>query len=117
MQELQISGVRRIPDVSLVVFEGRTTDQRRASITLRPQSEKSTRLTARVGFLGDEPLSSALLERVGMHLGELPSTPVPTEIPSASAPDRFLDRIRFAIPDHETLKDMADSRFRDSVMP
>jgi hypothetical protein len=117
MADLQIEGVHRITDASLIVFEGTTSDNRRASITIRPQNQGSTRLTARVGLFGDEPLSKALLERVGIRLGELPPAPIPAEIPSAPAPNPFLDFFHSAGPDPEMLKDMADSRFRDSVVP
>jgi hypothetical protein len=117
LQDLQIEGVHRINDGSLIVVEGTTSDKRRASITIRPQNPSSTRLTARVGLFGDEPLSKALIERVGIRLGELPPAPIPAEIPSAPAPNPFLDFLRSAGPDPEMLKDMADSRFRDSVVP
>jgi hypothetical protein len=117
MDDLRIEGVRAGNDSGMVIFEGTTADHRRASVMLRPQKQGSTRLTTRIGLFGDEPLSRALMDRVGIRLGELPPAPIPAEIPSNPSPNPFINFSRSVGPQSEMLRDMADSRFRDTPVP
>ena len=117
MDDLRIEDVRRVNESSMTIFEGKTADNRRASVTLRPQKQGSTRVTVRIGLFGDEPLSRALMDRVGIRLGDLPPAPIPAEVPSDPAPNPFINFKRSVGPQSEMLRDMAESRFRDSPVP
>ena len=106
MEDLRIQAVRQINDGSTIVFEGTTADNRNASVTLRPNS-LGTRLTARVGLFGDQALSRAIMDRIGIRLGSLPPAAIPEEPPSTPASNPYFSRS--AISDAEMLKDRLDN--------
>ena len=106
MEDLRIQTVRQINDGSTIVFEGTTADNRSASVTLRPNS-LGTRLTARVGLFGDQALSRAIMDRIGIRLGSLPPAAIPDEPPSTPASNPYFSRS--AISDAEMLKDRMES--------
>jgi len=111
LDDLRIQAVREVNDGNAIVFEGTTADDRRAALTLRPHPA-GTRLSARVGWFGDEPLSRALMDRVGVRLGTLPPTAIPTEPPSTPGTNPYFSRS--AVPDSVMLKDQAEARLRGS---
>ncbi len=111
MGDLRIESVREIHDAGAVIFEGTTADDRRAHVTLRPNQGK-TRLTVRMGWFGDEPLSRALMDRVGVRLGALPPSAIPENPPSSPASNPFFSRD--AVPDEIMLRDQAEARYHDS---
>ena len=88
-------------------------DGRRAMITLRPQ-QGATKLTARMGLWGDEPLSRALMDRVGVRLGSLPPEAVPDEPPSKPASNPFFSRS--AVSDEVMLRTQAEQRYHDATL-
>jgi hypothetical protein len=114
MDDLRIHTVRQTNDGSAVVFEGTTADNRTASVTLRPQSGGS-RLSARIGVFGDQPLSRALMDRVGIRLGTLPPAAIPDKPPSAPASNPYFSRS--AVPDSIMLKDQADAPYKGTAVP
>ena len=117
MDDLHIQNVQTRNDASMRIIEGTTSDNRRASVMLRPQIKGSTRLTARIGLFGDEPFSRALMERIGIRLGTLPPGPIPAEAPSSPAPNPFINFKR-SVGDHsEMLRNMADAPFGTSGAP
>ena len=105
MEDLRVEAVRQINDGSTIVFEGTTADNRGASVTLRPHAI-GTRLSARVGLFGDQALSRAIMDRVGIRLGVLPPAAIPVEPPSTPASNPYFSRS--AISDAEMLKDKID---------
>ena len=105
MQDLRIQSVRQINDGSTIVFEGTTADNRGATVTLRPHT-LGTRLSARVGMFGDQALSRAIMDRIGIRLGSLPPAAIPEEPPSTPASNPYFSRS--AISDEEMLKERAD---------
>ena len=117
MEDLRFTNVRRFNDSGVVLFQGTTADNRRVSLTLRSPTPSSVRATVRIGLFGDEPMSKAVIERIGVRLGELPPAPIPTEIPSTPTPNPFFNFKRMLGPDSEMLRDMADSRYRDTTIP
>lgn len=114
LDDLRIQNVRQITDGGAVIFEGTTADNRKASVTLRPHAS-GTRLSARIGLFGDELLSRAVMDRVGVRLGTLPPTAIPAEPPSQPASNPYFSKS--AIPDSEMLKDHAEAYYRDSPSP
>src|SRR5262249_17384973 len=81
MDDLRIHSVQERAEPGTIYCEGATADDRRAIVTVRPYAG-GTRLTCRVGILGDEPLSRALMDRTGIRLGSLPPAPIPEKVPS-----------------------------------
>jgi hypothetical protein len=114
LDDLRIENLRQTNDGGVIVFEGTTADARKASVTLRP-SPAGSRLSARFGLFGDEPMSRALMDRVGVRLGSLPPSGIPTDIPSEPARNPYFSRT--AVPDSVMLKDQADAPFRSSPVP
>ena len=94
----------------LIILEGKTADERNARVTLQASGVNST-VSAKVGWLGDEPLTRAMLDRLGSKQGNLPPTPTPAaaaDEPARSQP--FLSRD--AVPDAVMLRDQMDSGTR-----
>ena len=114
MDDLRIAGVRQTRDGDAVVLEGTTADNRRATITVR-QNGVGTRLTARFGLFGDEPLSRALMDRVGVRLGALPPSAIPVEPPSNPASNPYFSR--GAVSDAEMFREQAEAPYRSTAVP
>jgi hypothetical protein len=106
LDDLSIHSIKQISDGGSIVFEGLTTDRRRATVTLRPEGA-GTRLGVRVGVFGDKALSRALMDRVGIRLGNLPPAAIPENPPSEPGKFPYLDRK--AVSDVEMLSDQAEA--------
>ena len=111
MDDLRIHSVHQTHEPGAVFFEGTTADDRRAIVTVRPYGG-GTRLTTRIGLLGDEPLSRALMDRTGIRLGTLPPAPIPEKVPSK--PGSILSTEG---PDPAWLHEQAEERFYDKTKP
>jgi hypothetical protein len=72
-------------------------------------------VTIRIGWFGDEPLSRALMDRIGIRLGTLPPAAIPVEPPSSPAGNPFFSKN--AVSDAEMLKDQADAPYSDKTVP
>lgn len=111
MADLRIHDVRQTAEPGSIYLEGTTADDRRAIVTVRPYAG-GTRLTSRIGLLGDEPLARALMDRTGVRLGTLPPAPIPEKVPSRPgsliSPDG---------PDPDFLKEQMEERFYDKTRP
>jgi hypothetical protein len=116
MEDLQIKRVRQRRDGQSHIFQGWTKDNTPAIVTLRP-GNGAARVTARIGWFGDEPFSRALFERIGIRLGHLPPAAIPQEPPSAPAPNPYFSRR--AVPDKEMLREQSESHllYRDTAVP
>jgi hypothetical protein len=116
MEDLQIAHIRQRRDGQSQIFQGWTKDSTPAVLTLRPGSG-AARVTARIGWFGDEPFSRALFERIGIRLGHLPPKAIPQEPPSAPAPNPFFSRR--AVPDAVMLREQSESHllYRDTAVP
>ncbi len=112
--DLRIEELRQTTEAGSVVFEGTTADNRKATVTLRPHPAGS-RLSVRVGLFGDQPLSRAIMDRVGVRLGALPPSAVPADAPSAPDANPYFSRA--AVPDSEMLKGVAEAPYRGTVVP
>lgn len=114
LDDLRVQAVREVNDGNAIIVEGTTADNRRASVTLRPHPG-GTRLSARIGLFGDEPLTHALVDRVGVRLGTLPPAAIPADPPSEPAPNPYFSRA--AVPDSEMLKEQVVAPYRGTVVP
>ncbi len=114
LDDLRIQSIRQISDGGSIVFEGVTADNRRASLTLRPEGA-GTRLAARIGVFGDQALSRALMDRVGIRLGNLPPAAIPDTLPSDPGKNPYFDRT--AISDSEMLREQAEAPYRQTLVP
>jgi hypothetical protein len=111
MEDLRIHSVHQSAEPGATFFEGTTADDRRAIVTVRPYGG-GTRLTTRIGLLGDEPLSRALVDRTGIRLGTLPPAPIPEKIPSKPGSLLSADG-----PDPAYLREQVEERFYDKTTP
>jgi hypothetical protein len=114
MDDLKMTVIHRGPDGPVTQSDGRTSDGRTVTITIRPQRSE-TRVSCRIGWFGDQALSRTVLERVGIRLGTLPPAPIPDEPPSTPAPNPIFSRE--AIPDAVILRDFAEAPYRERVDP
>ena len=95
----------------LIILEGTTADARKARVTIQTSGVNST-VSAKVGWLGDEPLTRAMLDRLSSRHGTLPAAPSPMEAnqePTPAARQPFLSRD--AVPDSTMLRGQMDSGF------
>lgn len=114
LDDLRVHSIHLTNDAGILVYNGSTADNRRVSVTIRPNQAVS-RLSIRIGWFGDEPLSRALMDRIGIRLGELPPSAIPIDPPSEPASNPYFSRD--AVPDSVMLRDQADAMYRDSPVP
>ena len=96
----------------LVILEGSTTDNRKARITVQTSGANST-VSAKIGWLGDEPITRALLDRLGSRQGLIPPRPIPAEVNEETPPSQGL-LSRDAVPDAVMLRDQLETGVRPS---
>lgn len=110
MEDLGITVTRRDHDGPASQIDGRTPDNRPVIVTLRPQ-KPITHVSCRVSWFGDEPLSRAVLHRVGVRLGTLPPEAIPEHVPSSPASNPYFSRD--AVPDAEMMREFAEAPYRN----
>jgi hypothetical protein len=117
MSDVGIHSVVQNEDPSgLIILEGKTVDDRKARVTLQSSGINST-VSAKISWLGDEPLTRALLDRIGSRQGTMPPQPAvnassETDDPAAEKP-RTQIFSRDAVPDATMLRDQINS----GIMP
>ena len=114
MSDLKMDDVRQSHDGAVIRIEGRTSDDRPVSVTLRFR-RGATQVGARIGRFGDKPLSRALLERVGVRLGTRTPEAIPDAPPSTPSANPYFSRD--AVSDSEMLRDFVDAPYHDRVVP
>jgi hypothetical protein len=114
MADLGIHSIRQTREAQLLIFEGRTVDDRRGTVTLESQNSLPV-VTARFGWLGDEPLSRAFMDRVGIRLGSLPPEAIPTEAPSVPEEQSLFSRNKKRDP--RMMPPEANPGYRDTPVP
>jgi hypothetical protein len=112
MTDVGIRSIVQSQDPSgLIILEGTTADDRRARITLLNSGQRST-VSAKVGWLGDEPVTRALLDRIGSRQGTFErGSPIEAEREPASP--KFLSRD--AVPDTTMLRDQINAGYSSSI--
>jgi hypothetical protein len=114
MDDLKMTSIQRGRDGTVYKIDGKTADNRPVTVTIRHHKGIS-RVSCRIGWFGDEPLSKSLLERTGVRLGTLPPAAIPEHPPSSPASNPIFSRE--AIPDSVMLRDIADAPYRDRLVP
>ena len=112
--DLGMRDVRPRRDGTVIRCEAVAADGRSAAVTIRARAG-ATSAAVRVGWFGDEALSRAILERIGVRLGELPPEPVADAPLSTPGSNPFFSRS--AVPDSVMLRDQADAPYTDRVIP
>ena len=110
MEDLNMTVLHRGREGAVSQTDGRTSDGRSVTITIRPQ-HGMTHVGCRIGLFGDDPLSKTLMERVGIRLGPLPPDAIPDKPPSSPASNPFFSRD--AVPDSVLLRDIAEAPYRN----
>ncbi|WP_165222156.1 DUF3568 family protein [Aquisphaera insulae] len=114
MTDLDMSEVRVIREIGISRVQARTSDRRSISATVR-FFQGATTVAVRIGWFGDEPLSRALLDRVGVRLGTKEPEAIPEVAPSEPSGNPFFSRR--AVSDEEMLRDFVEAPYRDRVVP
>jgi hypothetical protein len=114
MGDLNLEDVKNARNGTVCRVESRTSDDRPVVVTLRSFRSQSV-VSVRVGWFGDEPLSKELLKRTAVRLGAHPPEAISATTPSAPSRNPYFSRD--AIPDSVMLKDLAESPYRDQVIP
>jgi hypothetical protein len=114
IQDLRVTHVKGSRNGVVFLREGRTADNRRVVVTLRPQ-EETTRLSIKVFWFGDEPFSRYFIDRVKIRLGILPPAAIEDTPPSTPDPNPFFSREKG--PDSDFLRRQAELRFHDHEAP
>jgi len=84
MGDLGMRIIRKSREANSLSYEARALDGRRATIEIESQNSLPI-VSARIGWFGDEPLSKALFDRIGIRLGTLPPSAIPMDPPSEPA--------------------------------
>jgi len=114
LTDLQMTEVEPSRDGVVTRVEARTRDGRAVSVTIRPRAG-AAQVGARIGWFGDEALSKALLERVGVRAGTRDPEAIPDEPPSTPSGNPYFSRD--AISNEVMLRDLADAPYHDRVIP
>ena len=97
----KIESVERNKDDGVVKIHAKTLDHRHAWVKVVPRNANMSNLVVRIGAEGDEQVSQAFIQRVGMNFGMLPRTTIPIEPALA----RRIDPPREYAPPREPLPD------------
>jgi hypothetical protein len=96
----------------LIILEGRTADDRKARVTIQTSGANST-VSAKIGWVGDEPITRSFLDRLGSRQGTMPPQPFEADSPAEEPkPQNILSRD--AVPDAVMLRDQIDTGFMPS---
>ena len=114
LEDLKMMSIKRSRDGTVYKIEAKTEDSRSVLVTVRPHQEQA-RIACRVGWFGDEPLSRAIMERIGIRLELLPPAPIPDKPPSKPDPNPFLLRDQ-GLKDG-MIRDMLEAPYRDRTGP
>jgi hypothetical protein len=111
MSDLNMHSMVQNEDPSgLLVLEGKTADDRKVRTTIQKSGANST-VSVKVGWFGDEPLTRALLDRIGSKQGTLPPQPTPADIDEKAEEKPKSQGIfsRDAVPDSVMLRDQVEN--------
>jgi Protein of unknown function (DUF3568) len=114
MEDLKMTSIQRGRDGTVNKIDSKTADGQVVTVTIRYHKPMS-RVSCRIGWFGDEPLSRTLLDRIGVRLGTLPPAAIPENPPSRPASNPIF--ARDAVPDSVMFRDIAEAPYRDRVVP
>jgi hypothetical protein len=114
LEDLKMTSIKRSRDGTVYKIEAKTEDNRSVLVTARPHQEE-VRVACRVGWFGDELLSKAIMERIGIRLDLLPPAPIPDKPPTSPDPNPFL--LRDKAQKDGMIRDMIEAPYRDRPGP
>jgi hypothetical protein len=114
LDDLKMTDLKRQRDGTVYKIVAKTDDNRPVLVTVRPHQDQ-TRVGCRIGWFGDEPLSKAIMERIGIRLELLPPAPIPEKPPSSPEPNPFL--LRDSNLQNGMIRDMLEAPYRDRMGP
>jgi hypothetical protein len=114
MGDLNVTSIVPTREGPVARIEGTTEDRRRIVVMLHT-NQGITQVAVRAGWFGDESLSQALVERVGIRLGTRTPESIPAKAPSSPSANPFFSRD--AVSDSVMLRDFAEAPYRDRVIP
>ena len=97
MADLGYTDIQCNANAGVISIDSNTTDGRKAKITIAPQNTLS-KMTVKIGQLGDEMVAQALIQRVAMNFGELPRTLIPMEPVLSRRNDPLKPRMMMSMP-------------------
>lgn len=109
MADMSIHSVRSTPDEGGVSYHGTTADGQGATVSVKNRGSYASAIV-RVGWFGNEQLSRAVLDRIGIRLGTLPPEAIPAEPPKAERAPIFSSR---AVPDSVMINEVNEAAPRD----
>ncbi len=109
MADMSIHSVRVSPDEGGVTLSGTTADGQGASVSIKKRGAFASAIV-RIGWFGNEALSRAVLDRIGIRLGTLPPEAIPAEPPAQSRTPIFSSR---TVPDPVMIHEMTEAAPRD----
>ena len=109
MADMSIHSVRSAPDEGGVTYSGTTADGQGATVTVKNRGAFASAIV-RVGWFGNEQLSRAVIDRIGVRLGTLPPEAVPAEPPKAQRTPIFSSR---AVPDSVMIQEITEAAPRN----
>jgi hypothetical protein len=114
MSDVGIHSIVQNEDPSgLIILEGKAADDRKVRVTIQTSGTNST-VSAKVGWVGDEPLTRAFLDRLGSRQGTMPPQPLGADAGQPSDAPRTQPILsRDAVPDAVMLQDQIHS----GIMP
>ncbi len=106
MSDVGIHSIVQNEDPSgLIILEGKTADDRKARVTIQTSGTNST-VSAKIGWMGDEPLTRGMLDRLGSRQGTMPPQPLPADAGTPGDEPRTQPILsRDAVPDAVMLRD------------
>jgi hypothetical protein len=115
MSDVGIHSIVQNEDPSgLIILEGTTSDDRKARVTVQTSGTNST-VSVKIGWLGDEPKTRAMLDRLSTRQGTMPAQPLPEDTSAEGPPPRNQPLLsKDAIPDAVMLRDQMDNGTRPS---
>jgi len=120
MTDVGMHSIRQVPEPNgAVALVATTADRRSTRLTIQTTGVRSL-VAAKVGWLGDEPLTRALLDRIGARQGDLPPSAVPVDAPPeppAPEPQGNPFFSRRAVSDDTMLRDRLDVGHTPSIIP
>jgi len=109
MADMSIHSVRTSPDEGGVTLSGTTADGQGASVSVKKRGPFASAIV-RVGWFGNEALSRAVLDRIGIRLGTLPPEAIPAEPPAQARTPIFSSR---TVPDSVMIQEITEAAPRD----
>ncbi len=99
----------------VIILDGKTADDRKARVTVQTSGTNST-VSVKISWFGDEPLTRAMLDRIGNRQGTMPPQPTPagdSDDTAEGAPKSRKIFSKDAVSDADMMRDLNET----GIMP